>query len=110
MSIFFSSVMGEDFAESGPGVFQFSFGVGAVTPACVNIAIIDDDDLEGDHTFSLSLGGTNTPSLGGGTGGFGAQTTTAVTIQDPEGTLLNYEYRYFVHHYHCARSVHEHGF
>ena len=72
-----------DFAASG--VFQFSFGVGAVTPACVDISITNDDDLEGDHTFSLNLGGTNTPSLGG----TGAPTTTAVTIQDPEGILLN---------------------
>ena len=34
--------------------------------------------------------GQTLPSLGGGTGGFGAQTTTAITIQDPEGTAFSH--------------------
>jgi len=82
------SGIGTDFASSGS--LEFSFDVGAVTSACIDVSIIDDFDLEGDHTFTVSLGGTNTPSLGGGTGGFGAQTTTAITIQDPEGTSFSH--------------------
>ena len=82
------SGIGSDFASSGS--LEFSFDVGAVTPACIDVSIVDDLDLEGDHTFTVTLGGTNTPSLGGGTAGFGAQTTTAITIQDPEGTCFSH--------------------
>ena len=82
---FLSSVEGVDFASSGSLIFNFE--VGTATQACINITIIDDVDLEGDHTFSVTLG-ANTPALGGGTGGFGFSTSTSVTIQDPEGMLV----------------------
>lgn len=59
----------------------FKFEMGAVSQACINVTIIDDDDLEGDHTFTVKLGRTNTPALGG----TGSPTSTTITIQDPEG-------------------------
>jgi len=66
---------------------DFSFQVGADTTACIDVAIIDDNNLEGDHTFTVNLGGMITPTLTGGTGGFGTSSSTTVTIQDPEGML-----------------------
>ena len=66
---------------------DFSFPVGAVTTACIDVTIIDDNNLEGDHTFTVDLGGMITPTLTGETGGFGTPSSTTVTIQDPEGML-----------------------
>ena len=76
---------GVDFSSSGSLVFNFE--VGTATQACINITIIDDVDLEGDHTFGVALG-ANAPALGGETGEFGLSTSTIVTIQDPEGMLV----------------------
>jgi len=59
--------------------------VGAVTTACIDVTIMDDNNLEGDHTFTVNLGGMITPTLTGGTGGFGTPMSTTITIQDPEG-------------------------
>jgi len=66
---------------------DFNFQEGADTVACINVTIIDDNNLEGDHTFTVNLGGMITPILTGGTGGFGTSMSTTVTIQDPEGML-----------------------
>ena len=82
---FLSPVEGVDFSSSGSLVFNFQ--VGTATQSCINITIIDDVDLEGDHTFRVTLG-TNALALGGETGGFGFSTSTIVTIQDPEGMLV----------------------
>ena len=82
---------GADFAASGSLIFNFQ--VGTVTQACIEVDIINDMDLEGDHSFDVTLG-ANTPALGGGTGVFGSSTSTIVTIQDPEGL-------YFLHNYTC---------
>ena len=78
------SVNGVEFATSGS--LTFNFEVGTATQACINITIINDVDLEGDHTFDIILG-TNTPALGGGTGGLTLPTSTTITIQDSEGKL-----------------------
>ena len=64
----------------------FNFQVGEATQACTNVTIMDDDDLEGNHTFEVILD-TNRV-LGGGTGGLGSPTSTTITIQDPEGILV----------------------
>ena len=61
---------------------DFNFQVGTDTTACIDVTIIDDNNLEGDHTFTVNLGGMITPTL---TGGFGSPSSTTVTIQDPEG-------------------------
>ena len=76
---------GADFAASGS--LMFNFQVGTVSRACIEVDIINDMDLEGDHSFDVTLG-ANTPALGGGTEGLGFSTSTIVTIQDPEGLLL----------------------
>ena len=71
-------VNGTDFSSTAT---LFNFEVGAVSQACIDVLIIDDDDLEGDHTFTVKLGRTNTPALGR----TGFPTSTTITIQDPEG-------------------------
>ena len=47
---------------------------------------MDDDDLEGNHTFEVILDKNRV--LGGGTGGLGSPASTTITIQDPEGILV----------------------
>ena len=68
------------------GSLTFNFEVGTATQACINVTIINDVDLEGDHIFNVTLG-TNTPALGGGRGGLILPTSTTITIQDSEGML-----------------------
>ena len=52
------SVDGIDFTASVP---MFNFGLGPVLQACIDVAIIDDTDLEGDHTFTVELGAASPP-------------------------------------------------
>ena len=75
---------GVDFASSGSLIFNFE--VGTATQACINITVIDDADLEGDHSFDVTLG-ANTPALGGGIEGFSLPASTTITIQDSGGML-----------------------
>ena len=75
------SADGTDFTASAP---MFNFGIGQVSQACIDVTIIDDDDLEGDHTFTVELGATNTSALGG----TGSPTSTTITIQDSEGIYV----------------------
>ena len=58
--------------------------MGTSTSACIDVDILDDSNLEGDHTFAISLTGVITPTLAAG---LGSPTSTTVTIQDPEGML-----------------------
>ena len=67
------------------GSLTFNFQVGTVSSSCINITINNDDDLEGDHTFTVELGAASTPALGGG---LGTPSTTTITIQDPDGMLV----------------------
>ena len=48
-------VQDEDFIH--PGVFSITFEITATnnSEVCVNISTIDDDAIEGDHSFSVSL-------------------------------------------------------
>ena len=73
---------GIDIMDTAP---PFEFQVGALSQACIDIAINDDDDLEGDHTFTVELGAASTPALGGG---LGTPSATTITIQDPDGMLV----------------------
>jgi len=62
---------------------DFSFPVGTGTTACIDVTIIDDDDLEGNHRFRVDFGRIRlNPALGRGVG---SPSSTTVTIQDPEG-------------------------
>ena len=63
----------------------FNFQVGTVSPSCINITINDDDDLEGDQTFDVTLGNTSIPVL---SGRLGSPSFTTITIQDPEGIRM----------------------
>lgn len=65
---------------------EFNFQVGTNTTACIDVNILDDSNLEGDHSFTVDLGGIVTPNL---TAGFGSQSSTTITIRDPEGMLSN---------------------
>ena len=76
----FLPVDGADIMSSGS--LTFIFQVGTVSSSCINIIINDDDDLEGDHTFDVTLGDTSTPVL---LGGLGSPSFTTITIEDPEG-------------------------
>ena len=82
--IFIFPVEGVDFVSLNS--LTFNFEVGTATQACINVTIINDVDLEGDHIFNVTLG-TNTPALGGGRGGLILPTSTTITIQDSEGML-----------------------
>ena len=73
--VFYFSVDGADFSATTP---MFNFGMGPVSQPCIDVTIIDDADLEGDHTFTVDLGAT-------ALGGTGSPTSTTITIQDPEG-------------------------
>ena len=73
---------GIDIMDTAP---PFEFQVGALSQACIDVAINDDEDLEGDHTFTVDLGATSVPALGGG---LGTPSSTTITIQDPEGMLV----------------------
>ena len=64
----------------------FNFQVGTVSPSCINITINDDDDLEGDQTFDVTLGNTSTPVL---SGRLGSPSFTTITVQDPEGICMD---------------------
>jgi len=75
-------VVGTDF---GAPSLDFNIPVGTDTTACIDVTIVDDSNLEGDHAFTVNLGEMITPTLTGGTGGFGTPMSTTITIQDPEG-------------------------
>ena len=74
------SVDGTDFTAFAP---IFNFGMGPVSQACIDVLITNDNDLEGEHTFTVELGATSVPALG-----TGSPTSTTITIQDPEGIYL----------------------
>ena len=79
----FSPVDGADLMSSH--FLTFNFQVGTVSPSCINITINDDDDLEGDQTFDVTLGNTSIPVL---SGRLGSPSFTTITIQDPEGIRM----------------------
>ena len=76
-----SSVLGQDYSVSDPLTVTFTSGGGVGSTACAPVSIIDDDSLEFDHSFTVSLSSTNpigvTLSV--------PSSTTAVTIDDNEG-------------------------
>ena len=69
-----------DFSASAP---IFNFGMGPVLQACIDVVIANDDDLEGEHNFTVELGATSVPALG-----TSSPISTTITIQDPEGIYL----------------------
>ena len=68
-------MLGTDFSTTNAVA---TFPVGALAPGCIEVNILQDMSVEGDHTFSVSLNpGPITPSLTVGT-----PDTTVVTITD----------------------------
>ena len=77
----FSSANGTDFNGAN---LEATFAVGSIqtgNTACVNISITDDDALEGNHSFTVSLVST-TPS---GVNISASSATTTVNIEDNDG-------------------------
>jgi len=79
------SVVGEDYTEPSPLQVTFSSGDNINDTACATFGIINDNNLEFDHEFTVSLSGV-TPtgpvlSL--------MSSSTTVTITDDEGMLLS---------------------
>ena len=79
--VFILSVAGDDFNEPSPPEVTFSSGDVPGSTACDTYVIIDDDNLEFDHEFTVSLS-TVTPT---GPVLSVPSSTTIVTITDDEG-------------------------
>ena len=76
----FVAVLGEDFTEPSPLEVTFSSGDVVNDTACATFWIENDDNLEFDHEFTVTLG-TITPN--GPV--ISAPTSTVVFIRDDEG-------------------------
>ena len=79
--MFILSVMGQDFNEPMPPEVTFSSGDMTGVPACATFGIINDNNLEFDHEFTVSLL-TVTPT---GPNLSGMRPSTMVIITDDEG-------------------------
>ena len=86
-SLFFHiwSVRGQDFSADDPLQITFTPGM---NESCAMVSIIDDNALEGDHEFTVSIGMTVPPITID-------NTTIEVTIEDNEGVFCEAEYKYF---------------
>ena len=69
-----------------PSPFTVEFPVGSSPTACVNISILSDTQLEGDHEFVVEI--TNV----GGAAAVGDLYMTTVVIQDDEGSTITNAY------------------
>ena len=74
-------MLGEDFTE--PSLLQVTFSSGDVVgdTACTTLGIIDDNNLEGDHEFTVNLESVTPP----GPVISNSSSTTTVSIMDDEG-------------------------
>ena len=74
-------MLGEDFTE--PSLLQVTFSSGDVVgdTACTTLGIIDDNNLEGDHKFTVNLESVTPP----GPVISNSSSTTTVSIIDDEG-------------------------
>jgi len=79
--VFILSVAGQDFNAPSPPEVTFPSGGAVGDTACATYGIIDDDNLEFDHEFTVSLS-TVTPT---GPVLSVSSSTTIVTITDDEG-------------------------
>ena len=75
--------MGVDFTVPAPPQLTFTSGVGVNVPSCATFGIIDDNNLEFDHEFTVTLSSV-TPA---GPVLSSISSTTTVTITDDEGIL-----------------------
>ena len=76
-----SSVLGQDYSVSDPFTVTFASGGILSSTACASVSILDDDSLEFDHSFTVSLSSTNPNGVTLSV----LSSTTAVNIDDNEG-------------------------
>ena len=81
MFMLLHAVLGEDFTE--PSLLQVTFSSGDVVgdTACVTFGIINDNNLEFDHEFTVNLESVTPPGLVISN----SSSTTTVSIMDDEG-------------------------
>jgi hypothetical protein len=77
------AIIGEDVSVPAPFNIVFPAGTLADTSACANLHIIEDDRLEGDHDFVVSIDSTS-PMISTGT-----PTSVTVTILDNEDATVS---------------------
>ena len=81
------TVFGEDFTVESPDVFEATFVAMSTSDgdiACDNGTVIDDNVLEGEHSFEIQIASTD-PQLTNI-----SPASAMVTIQDNEGTIVGY--------------------
>ena len=71
-----TAMSNDDFTPSTP--FTITFAVGAPASSCVDVAIVDDNVLEGNHDFSVDIDDVGTSAM------IGTLDTTVITITDDE--------------------------
>ena len=78
-----SIVQGVDFSVPDLTEFDVFFASGSVNgdTDCINISILDDDALEGDHSFTVSLNPPAAPVT------LTTPSSSPVTIADNDGTI-----------------------
>ena len=78
----FPAVEGVDFSVTDPTQLNVSFEAGSVNgdTDCINITILDDDALEGNHSFTVSLNPPAAPVK------LTTPFSSPITIFDNEGT------------------------
>ena len=74
-------MFGEDFTEPSPLQVTFSSGDVVGDTACTAFGIINDNNLEGDHEFTVNLESVTPP----GPVISNSSSTTTVSIMDDEG-------------------------
>ena len=74
------TVVGNDFTVADPLTVTFPTTSVSEDTACADITIVDDDVLEGDHSFTVQLTSTTPTGVT-----IGTDSSTTVTIQDNDG-------------------------
>ena len=84
------TVLGQDYTAAGPLHVTFLSGVAMLNDiACANISILDDDSLEGLHSFTVNITGVEVESGLPAQLFIGSPAYATVYICDNEGTLNN---------------------
>ena len=81
--VVFPTVDGEDFTVTDTTELDVFFAAGSMTgdTDCLTITILDDDALEGDHSFTVSLNPPAAPVT------LTTPSSSPVTITDNDGTI-----------------------
>ena len=85
------TVLGDDYTAAGPLQVTFSSGVAMLNDTvCASISIVDDDALEGTHSFSVHIVGVEVESCLPAQLSIGSPAYATVYICDNEGILNNF--------------------